>query len=97
MGLCYRQEMSTIGQKCAKSKQPGLSCIHTELDTAETFADMALDDFETTPTIREHARRGYETAGHYLRAVTISLEEREDILRRRNSLRLKLEELGEEF
>jgi hypothetical protein len=80
-----------------KFRNATLGFINTELETAETFADLALqsDDVEKISRTRAHARKGYDEARRFLAAISLTLEEEKTIASKMKTVESKLLELGE--
>lgn len=74
-----------------------LGFINTELETAETFADLALqsDDVEKISRTRANARKGYDEARRFLNAISLTPEEEKTIAGKMRTVESKLLELGE--
>jgi hypothetical protein len=73
------------------------SFINTELETAETFADIALesDDSEKVARNKGNTRKGYDTARRFLNAITLTPDEERLMQEKLDCLGSKLLELGE--
>ena len=76
-----------------------LSFIHTELETAETFADIALlsEDAAKTERNRKNARIGYDTALRFLATLSAGRDENRHLQQKLANVRSKLRVLGETF
>ena len=81
------------------AKAKTVDFVRIELDTAETFADIALgaSDEDKKERNRRNARKGFDTALHFLATVAPTPEEQEVITARIASVKSKLEKLGEKF
>jgi hypothetical protein len=76
-----------------------LSFVHTEFDTAETFADIARSSKDATKTERnrKNARKGYDTALRFLATIVVGPDEMPGVQQRLDEVRGKLRALGETF
>lgn len=80
----------------ARVNEVSLTFLLTEAETAELFADIALQS-EGERAVRniQNARRGYEVLMRYLALVQPTQEEYGMLTRKIDSLRSKLQELGQ--
>lgn len=76
-----------------------LSFVKTELEVAETFADIALesDDGASLPRNRQNARKAYDTALRFPQRTPLTAVQDSEIGARLASLKSEPTELGEEF
>lgn len=89
--------MASAKNPVEKFRSATLGFIHTELETAETFADLALqsDDAAKISRTRANARKGYEEARRFLAAISLTPQEEKTIASKMKTVESKLLELGE--
>jgi len=92
----YRDAME-FSEIAERFRSTTLSFILSELEVADTFAQIALetDDRERALRNRQNARKGYDTALHFLATINVAPDERTQIEERLDPLKEKLLELGE--
>ena len=77
----------------------GVNFIKAEIETGNTFADIAIgaDEVDKVSRNRTNARKAYDTAMEKVSSVELSKDERAQIERAFHGLRSKLEQLGEKI
>jgi len=92
----YSSWMNDPSAAKARVNEVSLNFLFTEAETAELFADIALQS-EGERAVRniQNARRGYEVLMRYLALVQPTQDEYGMLARKIDSLRSKLQELGQ--
>ena len=90
---------ANIFKSSAELNKTGISFLKIDLDTASTFAEIALraDDTEKRERNRHNARVGYDTVVRLLPRVTPMRMDAEILTEKLDRLRANLLELGERF
>lgn len=96
-GCMYESPLPGSPRTAQTFKNARLRFILTQLNTAERFADTALesDEDEKKSRNRQNARKGYDAC--FLAAGMLTPDDNGGITSKITSLKSKLQELGETF